>query len=72
MNTPHVGLPNRRPAPRRGVALLLVLVVTGTAAGLGAMQLASGSAAPHVAANRERVAIEIGRASCRERVFTAV
>ncbi len=57
MNTPHVGLPNRRPAPRRGVALLLVLVVTGTAAGLGAMQLASGSAAPYVAANRERVAI---------------
>lgn len=45
------------PPPRRGVALLLVLVVTGTAAGLGAMQLASGSAAPHVAANRTRVAI---------------
>lgn len=49
--------PRRRPTPHRGVALLLVLVVTGTAAGLGAMQLASGSAAPHVAANRTRVAV---------------
>jgi hypothetical protein len=50
-------MPKLSRPPRRGVALLLVLVVTGTAAGLGAMQLATGSAAPHVAANRERVAI---------------